>query len=164
MTLTLYTLADSYMRVQEMLAAGEIDDATFADTMKSLEGDIVTKCDNIGAILRSLELEGDAFRFEEQRLAERRKAVEANRERLRRYAQFELEAIGMDKVKGPRFYLTIQNNPHKLIVDDETKLPPDFWTEVTTRTLDKPAVSAALKAGTEVPGAHLEQGRSLRVK
>lgn len=162
MSLTLYMLAESYQKVQEMLAAGEIDDATFADTMKSLEGDIVVKCDNIGAILRSLELEADAFRFEEQRLAERRKAIEANRDRLRRYAMFELESIGMEKVKGPRFYLSIQTNPPKLFVDDETKLPEDFWVE--TRAVDKAAVAAALKAGQEVPGAHLEQGRSLRVK
>lgn len=162
MSLTLYALADSYMRLQEMLAAGEIDDATFTDTMASLEGDIVLKCDNIGAILRTLELEADAFRFEELRLAERRKALEANRERLRRYALFELEQIGMKTVKGPRFYLSVTVNPPKLVVDDEQKLPEDFWIE--KRELDKAAVAAALKAGTEVPGAHLEQGRSLRVK
>jgi hypothetical protein len=160
--LALYALGDQYQRLQEMLAAGEVDDATFADTMKSLEGDITTKVDNIAAVLRTMELEADAFRLEEVRLAERRKASEANRERLRRYAMFELDEMGLRTIKGPRFFVSVQDSTPKVVVDDEQKLPEDFWKE--TRTLDKAAISTALKAGTEVPGAHLEQGRSLRIK
>lgn len=162
MSLTLYTLGDRYRDLQEMLAAGEIDEATFKDTMAAVEGDIVTKCDNIGAILRTLELEADAVTFEMERLKAKREALNNNRERLRRYAQFEMEQMGMDKCKGQRFFLSIQTSPPKVCVDDEQKLPEDFWKEV--RSVDKAAIAEALKAGTDVPGAHLEQGRSLRVK
>lgn len=160
--LTLYAITEQYQRLQEMLETGEVDEQAIKDTLASVEGDLTVKVDNCAAVMRSLELEADAFRYEEVRLAERRKSIEANRERLRRYVQFELESVKVDKVKGSRFYVTIQTNPPKLFVDDETKLPEDFWVE--TRAVDKAAVSAALKAGQEVPGAHLEQGRSLRVK
>lgn len=162
MSLTLYALTEQYQKLQEMLAAGEVDEATFADTMKSLEGDITTKVDNLAAVLRTMELECDAYRYEEVRLAERRKALENNRDRLRRYALFELEQMGLKSVKGSRFFVTVQDSTPKVVVDDEQRLPPDFWKE--TRSLDKAAISTALKSGTEVPGAHLETVRSLRIR
>lgn len=160
--LTLYAMTESYQRLQDLLESGEVDETALKDTMTSLEGDITVKVDNCAAVLRTLELEADAYRFEEARLAERRKSIEANRDRLKRYVQYELESVKIDKVKGARFYVTIATNPPKLIVDDETKLPEDFWEE--RRELKKSAVAEALKAGREVPGAHLEQGRSLRIR
>jgi len=163
MSLTLYALADRYVQLQEMLAAGEIDEQTFTDTMASVEGDITVKADNCAAVMRALELEADAFRFEEQRLAERRKAIEANRERLRRYVEFELKNANIDKVRGARFYLTLQMNPPKVVVSDEEKIPDDFWRE-SDPVLDKKALLEALKAGTDVPGASMVQEKSLRVK
>lgn len=163
MALTLYALADQYTRLQEMLAAGEIDEVTFADTMKSLEGDIATKCDNIAAVLRGMELEADAFKFEETRLAERRKSIEANRDRLRRYLLFELQQVNLRTVRGSRFFITVQANPLKVNVLDESKIPPTYW-KPSDPTLDKRAILEALKAGQEVPGATATSEDSIRIK
>ena len=48
---------------------------------------------------------------------------------------------------------------------DENEIPICYLTFVPARyEVDKDAVKTALKAGEEVPGAHLEQGRSLRIR
>lgn len=164
MGLALYALTERYQILQNLLVDGEVDEQTLKDTMASVEGDITQKVDNCAAVMRSLELEADAYRIEEVRLAERRKVLEANRDRLKRYVQFELESVGIDKCKGARFYVTIQNNPWKVNISDEAAVPADYWREVLERSLDKKAVLEALKAGDSVPGATMTQERSLRVK
>lgn len=163
MSLTLYALTESYQQLQNMLAEGEVDEAAIRDTMASVEGDITVKVDNCAAVMRSLELEADAVRIEEVRLADRRKAIEANRDRLKRYVQFELESVKLDKVRGPRFYVSIQTNPWKVSIADEKAIPALYW-KPSDPTLDKKAILEAMKAGESVPGASISQDRSLRIK
>lgn len=164
MSLSLYALSADYQAVIEAAenAGTEADEQAFRDTLAGLSGEIVEKADRCAAVMATLDATAEAIKHEEQRLEARRKAIEANRSRLSDYVLMCLKDANMPKVKGPRFSLQIQQNPPKVVVDEEKKIPEAFWR--FEPKLDRAAISQALKDNKEVPGAHLERGESLRVR
>lgn len=164
MSLSLYALSADYQAVIEAAenAGTEADEQAFRDTLAGLSGEIVEKADRCAAVMATLDATAEAIKHEEQRLEARRKAIEANRSRLSDYVLMCLKDANMPKVKGARFTLQIQQNPPKVVVDEESKIPTTYW--IAKPVLDRAAISQALKNGSEVPGAHLERGESLRVR
>lgn len=164
MSLSLYELGKDYQRLIELAeqAGTPEDEQMYLDAMRDLSGTIEEKCDRCAAVMATLTAEAEAFGKEEERLYARRAAIMANRERLRRYVQECMEAVDLQKVKGPRFTLMLQSNPAKVVVDDEAKIGLEYWKN--SPVLDKAKIAADLKAEKEVPGAHLEVGRSLRIR
>jgi hypothetical protein len=76
-----------------------------------------------------------------------------------------MQAAGVQKIEGPRFKITIRSNPEAVDVFDAAQVPAAFMRqpEPPPPSPDKTAIKAALKAGTDVPGARLTQGQRLAV-
>lgn len=159
----LYELTDKYAELAQMIADDETKTEMLGDTLRALEDAIEIKAENIAKLIKNLDAEVEAFKNEEKRLADRRKALETKRDGLKRYLEEQLEKIGLDKVKTPIFTVALQYNPASVQVIDESKIPPAFWI-TPPPTLDKKAVAERLKAGEEIPGVTLHQGRSLRIR
>lgn len=51
-----------------------------------------------------------------------------------------------------------------LVIDEEALIPPSFILTKTTESVDKAAIKAAIKAGQQVPGAHVEERRNWAIK
>lgn len=164
MPLSLYELTADYERLIDLAshAGTPEEEAMYQEAMRSLSGTIEEKCDRCAAVMATLQAEADALGNEEERLYARRAAILANRDRLRSYVQECMESVDISKVKGPRFTLIIQANTPKVVVDEESKLGLEYWKNVPS--LDKAKIATDLKAGRDVPGAHLETGRSLRIR
>lgn len=164
MPLSLYDLTNDYQRLIDLAtnAGTPEEEQMYLDAMRDLSGTIEEKCDRCAAVMETLTAEAAALDHEEQRLYARRAAIMANRDRLRLHVQECMETAALQKVKGPRFTLVIQANPAKVVVDEESKLGLEYWKN--TPQLDKAKIAADLKAGREVPGAHLEVGKSLRIR
>lgn len=164
MSLHLYQLTGRYAELLERgdQAGDEESERAIRETLAALDGEIATKCDNIAAIVRTWEAEGDALRGEEERLYARRKALESNASRLKDYMRFELEQVGKKDVRGARFSIRLQVSPPKLIVDDETKIPASYF--VMKPSLDRASILSDLKVeGRTVAGCHAERGVSVRI-
>lgn len=164
MSVSLYSMTEDYQRLIDLAehAGTPEEEAMYAEAMRSLSGTIDEKCDRCAAVMTTLQAEADALQHEEERLYARRAAILANRDRLKVYVQERMEEINLTKVKGPRFTLIIQANTPKVVVDEESKLGLEYWKN--TPSIDKARIAADLKAGREVAGAHLETGRSLRIR
>jgi hypothetical protein len=165
-SVSLYTMSAEWQRLVDLAdQAGTPEDAAmFEEAMRVLSGDITDKCDRIGAVLATMDAEMEALQHEEQRLRARREAIDSNKSRLKVYAQECMEAANMTKCKGPRFTLIVSPNPEKVIIDDEAKILSDPRFVRYTESVAKSELSAVLKRGEAVPGAHLERGKSLRVR
>ena len=124
------------------------------------------KIENVACWVKNLSAEADAIREEENRLIKRRKAAETKAANLKSWllAAMTREGGTTDKLKTGRVMVSVKRNPPRTVVDDEKMLP---WTYTTVKQVfepDKAAIKAALLAGEEVPGAHLEYGRSVVIK
>lgn len=164
MSVSLYAMTEDYQRLIDLAehAGTPEEEAMYQEALRSLSGTIDEKCDRCAAVMATLQAEADALQNEEQRLHARRAAIESNRDRLRSYVQECMETVNVSKVKGPRFTLIIQANTPKVVVDEESKLGLEYWKN--TPSIDKAKIAQDLKAGREVAGAHLETGRSLRIR
>lgn len=161
----LYELRQEYQalaaRAQEAADDPELVQA-YEDTLSSLSGDIVDKVHACCIVVRSMEAEADAVKAEEERLYKRRKAVEAAADRLRAYMTVELATLGMLNVRTSLFTVSLATNKAKLVVTDESALPPTMFRSVPK--LDSEAVRAAIERGEKVDGAHLQPSQSIRIR
>lgn len=161
----LYELTDNYRRVWEMVEDDSVNLTVIEETLQSIEGALEEKAGNIVKFIRGMEYDCDAIKAEEKRLADRRKATENRIASIKDYIKVQMESAGLDKIKTPISTIAIQNNPPAVQIEDETKIPAKFITIIPEQHVpDKKQIAAALKAGEEVPGVVLTQGKSLRIR
>ena len=157
---SLYDLTQDFKQVQSLIDEGG---EGLQDTLDSINLAIEDKLENIGKVIRNLDGEMEMLKNEETRLADKRKALEANKNRLRMYVEDQLAITGKDKAKAGLFTFAMQNNAPSLKVVDENKIPKDYFIPSDPK-LDKTAIKNAIKDGDDIPGAELVRGRSLRIR
>jgi uncharacterized protein YlxW (UPF0749 family) len=84
-----------------------------------------------------LESDCKAIKEEEQRLADRRKALENRISSVKEYLQNQLEVAGLDKVKRPTVTVSIQLNPPSAEILDESVVPSIFMVPQLTELTSK---------------------------
>ena len=157
----LYELAQNYAQLLEM--AEEMESDALVDTLESLQDAIEDKAENIAKFIRNLEADAKIIREEEQRLTERRRAIEAKVDKLKMYLQEQLETAGLQKVKRPTITVAIQANPPSVDVIDETLIPADFLIPQPAK-VDKKSILERLKKGEAIPGVTLKQTKGVRIR
>jgi hypothetical protein len=161
----LYLLANEYRDAAQRLVDLDMDDQTIADTLDGMSGELTVKAQNVGFMIRSLEADASAIKDWAKDAGERAKALEHRAESLRGYLQRCMEATGIEKIEGPGIVLSFRKSS-AVAINEPDLIPLEFMRtpEPPPAAPDKKAIADALKAGREVPGAHLEHRRSLQVK
>jgi hypothetical protein len=153
-----FELAAQYRRLAEILAEQHDDPQVIADTLDSISGPLDERLENLTKMVRNVET---AARGVEQTIAgleARHAALSRAAERGRRLILELMQAAERDKVTTALFSLAIRKNPPVVVIDREEDLPPQYLVQHQAPTTpDKKAIAASLKAGTPVPGAHVEQ-------
>lgn len=165
MSATLFALAAEYRDSAARLMDLDLDPQTITDTLESLSGDLETKATNTAMFVRSLEADAASVKQWAKDAAERAKAMEARAERLREYLAGNMAACGIEKVEGPGVSISFRKSS-AVVIDGEDLIPAEYMRQkpAPAPEPDKKAIADAIKAGIEVPGAHIEQRRSLSIK
>ena len=123
------------------------------------------KLENVACWVKNLIAEADAIREEENRLIKRRKSAETKAARLKAWllAALTREDGTTDKLKTGRVMVSVKRNPPSTVVND-LLLPSTYKVAKITYQANKELIKRELLAGGEVPGAHLEYGRSVIIK
>ena len=123
------------------------------------------KLENVACWVKNLSAEADAIREEENQLLKRRKAAETKAANLKAWllAAMTREDGTTDKLKTGRVMISVKRNPPSTVVD-EALLPSSYKVAKITYQANKELIKRELLAGGEVPGAHLEYGRSVVIK
>ena len=166
MSISLFTIAGEYRSALDQLEQMHLDDATFADTLESISGDIETKSVNVAMFARNLEASATAIETQIEMMGTRAAAIRKKAEHIKGYLLANLEHAKLQKIESPFFVISIRKNPASLVIDDDTKVPPSFLKtpEPPPPMLDKAKIKETLKNGVPVPGAHLEQKNRLEIK
>ena len=160
----LYLLASEYRATAEKLADLDLDAQTVADTLESLSGELEVKAQNVGYMVRQFEADAKAMKEWAKTATERAKAAEARSESLRDYLARAMEATGIEKIEGPGIKLSFRKSS-AVVIDGADLIPAAYMRQPETPppAPDKTAIAAAIKAGTEVPGAHIEHRKNLTI-
>ena len=164
----LYELTGQYKALQSMVD-DESDPQAILDTLESIEGDITDKAEDMAKLMKTIESDEVAIKAEEERLYNRRKALENRRESIKAYLEQQLISVGIEKVKGVVFTVSIQNNAPSLRITNEQVLKDWAYGRKAYWTYKEPEISRKallddIKAGAEIPGAEIQQTKSLRVR
>ena len=161
--MTIYELTEEYMQLLAMAADEETDPQTLADTMEAIGGEIEDKADGYAKVMKQLEAEAEGIKKEIDRLSKKKVTLENNAKRLKETLQNAMEVTGKRKFNTPFFSFGIQKNPAALVIDDPSKIPPQFLIPQPPKT-DNAGIKAALKDGVKFGWCHLTQSESLRIR
>lgn len=152
---TLRTLVDSVETCPDELRA-ELE-AQIAEYL----GAEVEKVDRVGAVLSSLEGVAANAKAEIDRLRARQQSAERARARLEEYVLRVLRERDEQPLKGRNVTFSVRHS-EALIVDDADAVPAEWKRTTVTVDIPKDVLKKALKAGLEVPGAHIERRDNLQ--
>lgn len=129
------------------------DTALYRDCLDGESGDAFAIIERV--IRASLDAEwiAKATADRAKELAERKARADRRKETLRQVGFMMMEAAGLDRLDFPEFTASIRAGTPHVVVTDETALSDAYIR--TTRSPDKTAIGAALKAGETVEGAVL---------
>ena len=161
----LYQLTENYQNLWDLVEDETIDLSIVETALKTVEGAIQEKAQNLAVFIKSLGADIEIIKAEEKRLADRRKALENKQSGIKNYLQSQLEMAKLDKIKTAVITVSMQNNPPAVRIIDEAIIPAQYKTIVPqTFTIDKKSIADDIKKGISVPGAESTQGRSLRIR
>lgn len=175
------TLAERLAEKHELDALIEQQDGELTPEMEALwdasNEAVKDKVESWGLWITRQQNQADAIDAEIARLRKRRDVIDAACARSKTELQRQMEAAGLDKVKGVLVTVAVQeNNPSvageldrvalwKLYEAWRTEDAPPFAKHIDEYTLDKKAVLEAAKAGQPIPeGLTVVRNRSLRIR
>lgn len=164
---TLYDIAEEIKELLDLMQSAEVDEQTIQDTIEAtgLKDDFKNKIDGYLYVIDDIEASNKRIRKEEKRLAERRRMQEQNIIKMKRSIQDTMLLLNKQKERTDKYTVWVQNNPPKLVVEDESEIPKAYWIEQAPK-LDRKSLLNDLKGEdhTDFKGARVVQERSLRIK
>ncbi|WP_333710040.1 siphovirus Gp157 family protein [Pluralibacter gergoviae] len=155
---TAIAIAANMNKLLALVEAGEFSPEDIADTIEGEELALGDKFDGIMSLVRNLEGQAKTVAEEAVRLSDRKKSFEGQAKNLKGYILKCMQAAELKSFKTERNTLTVREGSLSVIIDDENQRPDELVSVVTVVAPDKNTIKAAIEAGTEVKGAHLEVG------
>lgn len=166
--MSLYSLTDECRNLYDALMAsadeetGEVDISlvnALAERQEAWEDKAVA----VACVYRSLDEDAARVGREIERLTAMKKRLERERDRVKEGLSAAFTALGVEKVKGMYADISFRAS-EQTIIDNADAVPEEYITAKTTYTPNKTAIKAAIKAGNDVPGAHIETVMNLQIK
>lgn len=165
---SLYNLATEYQELYTALVStadeetGEVD-VDIAAALANVQGTFEEKAIATATVSRMLGNTVEEVSKEIDRLKRLKAHLEREDGRVREYLKRAMEMTGTEKVQGISASISFRKS-EQTVIDNEVELPEEYITVKTTYTPNKTAIKAAIKAGNEVPGAHIETVMNLQIK
>ena len=107
--------------------------------------------------------EEETLEAEIKRLSAKKSSLANRQTWLKSKLQEAMVTCQKPKFKTALFSFTIQQNPPKLVMDPDHKIPKKYLIPQDPK-VDNAAIKEILKTGKKLPFAHLETSESLRIR
>ena len=135
------------------------------DGLAQLNCEFSEKVQNITHLIKDAEARSAYMKLEEQRIYNKRKALEKKIENLKNYIFVNMVLKNTKKVDVGTFTVAIRKNPPKVEVVEITEVPTRFIKEKTEFTVDKKGILAAIKNGEQdIEGIKLVESESIMIR
>ena len=168
----IYELTGEFLKFSEIASSGELSEEQsemLNDALANLKEDIEYKLEGYCKVRANFKADCEMLKVEEKRLADRRKALEAQIKRMEEAMKAAILAVKPAddlKVKTPLFSINVQNNPESVVMDVEgTDLIPEEYLKFKEPEVNLSKIKEDIKAGKDLSAlAHLERTQSVRVR
>lgn len=164
--MTLYEIANDYLRFMEAAENEEIPEDALADTLESIFGEVEEKADNIACMLKNLGADIAAIKAEEDRLAERRQKKERLYERIKQYLSNELLRAGIEKVETARNKITFRKSSPVETDANFLEWALKYRDDLVTYgkpSINKTKVKQAIESGQQIEGARIVTKKNIQL-
>ncbi len=145
-------------QLNELLALEDIPREQIEDTINLIEEEFEGKAEMVAAYIRELEADESGMNAEINRLSERKRVLSAKIDNLKDYLRQNMLASGKTNIKGKLFSITLGKPSPVLDVFIPVEQLPEQYI-VVKKSADNAALKAALKAGTEIKGCAITDGK-----
>jgi len=150
MELKLYQLPKQYEKIMSL----DLDDEALKLALSSLNQTVEEKATNIAHVTRTIDAGINAIKNEENRLRDKRKALENRLDKLKEYLFDNMKAMNIDKVKTNTDTIYISGRDYSKVVDRD-KLPQEYKQQVIDVKIDKRKLNKDIKT-KDIPGVKVE--------
>ena len=158
---TLYEITGEMLMLMDMMEE-DPENEFISDTLEGLAGDLEAKADGYCKVIFEYDHESEKLESEIKRLQARKSVVDNNITRLKGALFNAMQTVGMKKIRGDLFSLTIKNNGVSL--DNIPDNLPEKYLLPQPAKVDKKQLLADIKAGAQVEGVTTKRTQSLLIK
>lgn len=141
---------------------GEVD-LDIAAMLDEIEGELVEKAQSTAAIYKTLNNNSAIIDGEIKRLQSLKKRYDTTADKVKNYLAYSLLNGNTERIDGIIATISFRKS-EEVVIDDADILPRDCVRVKTETAPDKVAIKKAIKAGTDIPGAHLEIKQNIQIK
>lgn len=164
MSAALWMLASEFQHVAGMLDEVS-DDAELTAKLDALGDDIERKCENIAHLIRFKEAASAASKEWATLALKAAAAEQAGADRLKAYVAGAMAATGIESIKRPGIVIGWRKSS-AVVIEDATQIPAEYMRQkpAPEPEPDKKLIGDDIKLGVIVPGALVEQRKTLSIK
>ena len=157
----LFELNDQF---RELSQRDDLDPTVMKDTLDAIDDTRKDKLENLATWADQLKSEIN-FIEDKQRTWRDELSYRKNKlQWIKQYMTDVLDDAGIKRFDTENHLLSVRNFKASTVIDDAKKLPEAYTIQKVESDPNKVAIYKALKAGQEVPGAHLKNNRSTVIK
>lgn len=145
-------------QLNDLLAMEDIPREQIEDTINLIEEEFEGKAEMVAAYIRELEADEAGMKAEIDRLSERKRVLSAKIDNLKDYLRQNMLASGKTNIKGKLFSITLGKPSPVLDVFVPVEQLPEQY-RVVKFSADNASIKAALKAGNEIKGCTITDGK-----
>lgn len=167
MSLTLYQVTDEYLELARKLQDSELPSDVITDTLEGAKYPIEEKGRTIATVVANINAERAAIGEAIEKMNAREEVLANRVEHIKNYLLMHMVRADIQKITHPLFTIAVRKNPVKVVVDDPSAVPEEFYgpqKPPPPREISRTLIKAAIEAGKEVPGAHITQDARLEIK
>lgn len=168
MTESLRNISESYLAIRDELfdtmdeETGEVNSEVL-ERLNSIQESFEVKAQNVALVCLELKDKQDMIDREIARLKKLSDRAKTAQEWLENYLTDTMQSVGYERIGGTFSRISFRSS-EETIIDNIALLPSEYVTVETTYKPDKKAIKAAIKAGKEIAGAHIEKKKNLQIK
>lgn len=160
----LFELNDEF---RELSQRDDLDPTVLKDTLDAIDDTRKEKLENLATWADKLKSEIN-FIDEKQRTWRDEITYRKNKlQWIKRYMTDVLDDAGIKRFDTENHLLSVRNFKASVVIDNSDEIPAEYRNYAKYEgmyDIEKPIVYRALKAGKEVPGAHLKTNRNTVIK
>lgn len=166
--LNLYRIGAETQRLYEQVI-GSLDEETGEVDLEAVNALEVKKEEfaavaiNYATVIRMLQRKTEEADAEIKRMAAIKDKLGRTVETMTKTLSAACQSLGFEKINGLTAAISFRKS-EQTIIDNAELLPSEFVKEKVTYTPDKTAIKNAIKAGQDVPGAHVESVNNIQIK
>ena len=158
---SLYSISKRYNAVMALLDDDSIPPKDIGSALILIDDELQKKGENILSYLQKLDDIEEQAKRRKKEIDAYIKGIANRKKRLEKACIFALDNMQVKSIMTSKGEIKTKKNPPAVIIDDVAKIPTQYQRQKIQVDIDKVAIKAAIKAGEEVLGAHLEQATSL---